>query len=384
MTVAFKSFKPFNTFKLVARESLKAIGREVKMKRRRITLKIKAALLLLPIIGLAPALVHSDDNFYAGKTVTLVATTAPGGTGDLRVRAMQPFFQKYIPGNPTVVIEYISGGGGRKGANHLYNNVEPDGLTIGAMSGGVVGLAVTGELGVKYDPAKFIYLGTPHHINHTVIYTRADLGLDTLEKLRAHPGLRIGGQTVGHVSYTGGRLLAYFLDLKDPKFIVGYSSREVDVALMRGELDARANSPTSALRRNPEWLEKGIMHWHAILEAPKGKKFPRLEHLPEIGSFAKKASEKNLLSLWRALRGVGSPYVLPPGSPKEIVQTLRGTVDKIFADPEFPAYYEKLVAEEASPLNGDELTKLVAEMPQDRETLGLLKKFSGAGPLPKR
>jgi tripartite-type tricarboxylate transporter receptor subunit TctC len=346
--------------------------------------RIKAGFLLCCMVTLAPQPAYSQDEFYAGKTVTLIATTAPGGTGDLRVRAMHPFLQKYLPGNPTVVIEYISGGGGRKGANHLYNNVEPDGLTVGAMSGGVVGLAVMGELGVQYDPAKFIYLGTPHHINHTVIYTRADLGLDTLKKLQARPGIRIGGQQVGHVSYTGGRLLAYFLDMKDPKFIVGYSSREVDVALMRGELDARANSPTSALRRNPEWLDKGIMHWHAILEAPKGKKFPRLEHLPEIGTFAKKESEKRLLSLWRALRGVGSPYVLPPGSPKEIVQTLRTAVDKTFADPEFPTYYEKLTAEEISPLTADELTKLVAEMPRDAETLALLKKFSGAGPLPAR
>jgi tripartite-type tricarboxylate transporter receptor subunit TctC len=347
-------------------------------------LQMKAALLMGALSGLLPVRAFSQDNFYAGKTVTLVATTAPGGTGDLRVRAMLPFFSKHLPGNPTVVIEYISGGGGRKGANHLYNNVRPDGLTIGAMSGGIVGLAVMGELGVQYDPAKFIYLGTAHHINHAVIYTRADLGLNTLEKLRASPGIRIGGQEVGHVSYTAGRLLAYFLDMKDPKFIVGYSSREVDVALLSGELDARANSPTSALRRNPEWLEKGLMHWHAILEAPKGKKFPRLEHLPEIESFAKTAGEKRLLSLWRAMRGVGSPFALPPGTPEEIVQTLRTAVDKTFADPEFPKYYEKMTAEEVSPLGAGDLTKIVMEIPRDAETLGLLKKFSGAGSLPRR
>jgi len=355
------------------------------MENRCITkFRIQTALIFGVLIGLLPDITYSEDTFYAGKTITLVATTAPGGTGDLRVRAMAPFFKKHLPGNPTVVVEYISGGGGRKGANHLYNKVRPDGLTIGAMSGGIVGLAVMGELGVQYDPAKFIYLGTAHHINHAVIYTRADLGLNTLEKLRASPGIRIGGQEVGHVSYTAGRLLAYFLDMKDPKFIVGYSSREVDVALMSGELDARANSPTSALRRNPEWLDKGLMHWHAILEAPRGKKFPRLEHLPEIDSFAKNAQEKRLLSLWRAMRGVGSPYALPPGTPKEIVRTLRIAVDKTFADPEFPAYYEKLTAEEVSPLNADGLTKIVVEIPRDAETLGRLRKFSGAGPLPAR
>lgn len=354
------------------------------MKIAPILLRTREAILLGSLFLFLPSAIYASEEYYTGKTVTLVATTAPGGTGDLRVRGMAPFFKKHLPGHPTVVIEYISGGGGRKGANHLYNNVRPDGLTIGAMSGGVVGLAIMGEIGVKYDPAKFIYLGTPHHINHAVIYTRADLGLDTLDKLRARAGLRIGGQEIGHVSYTAGRLLAYFLDLKDPKFIVGYSSREVDVALMRGELDGRANSPTSALRRNPDWLEKGIMNWHAILEAPKGKKFPQLEHLPEIETFAKTKSEKRLLFLWRSMRGVGSPYVLPPGTPKNIVQTLRTSVEKIFHDPEFPPYYEKLVSEEVSPLMADELTKIVQEIPRDTETLDLLKRFAGAGPLPSR
>ena len=99
------------------------------------------------------------------------------------------------------------------------------------------------EQGVTYDVDKFIYLGTPEHENHAVIYTRKDLGLDSLEKLRAKPGIRIGGQTVGHVSYVAGRLFAYFLDFKEPKFIVGYTSPEVDIALINGEVDAEPTRP---------------------------------------------------------------------------------------------------------------------------------------------
>jgi tripartite-type tricarboxylate transporter receptor subunit TctC len=87
--------------------------------------------LLATIFLLLPNSVLSQSNFYEGKTVTLIATTSPGGTGDLRVKAVQPFLKKHIPGNPTVVIQYIDGGGGRKGTNHLYSNVKPDGLTIG-------------------------------------------------------------------------------------------------------------------------------------------------------------------------------------------------------------------------------------------------------------
>jgi len=104
--------------------------------------------------------------FYQGKTITVIATTAPGGTGDLRVRAVVPFLRKHIPGNPTINIEYMDGGGGRKGANHLFRNAKPDGLTIGAMSGAVVGLQVMRESGVMYDIDKFIQLGSPESTTH--------------------------------------------------------------------------------------------------------------------------------------------------------------------------------------------------------------------------
>jgi tripartite-type tricarboxylate transporter receptor subunit TctC len=346
--------------------------------------KIGPLLLIAMLSGLTPARAFSQGHFYEGKTVTMVVTTAPGGSGDLRRKAVVPFLRKYIPGNPSIVMEYMDGGGGRKGANHIYHSARPDGLTIGAASGGIVGFGIMREQGVTYDVDKFIYLGTPENENHAVIYTRRDLGLDSLEKLKARPGIRIGGQTVGHTSYVAGRLFAYFLDLKEPKFIVGYTSPEVDVALMNGELDARANAAVSVLRRNPEWLEKRVMNFHAIMEIPKGLKHPRLAHLPEIESFARNEREKNVLALWRALRGVGSPFILPPGTPKDRVEILQEAMRKTFQDPEFPKYFRKLVDDDPSPLGAAELTRTVREMPRDAEVLDLVKKFSGPGPLPPR
>jgi tripartite-type tricarboxylate transporter receptor subunit TctC len=343
-----------------------------------------AASLLGALLWLGPAGVSAQSNFYEGKTITLIATTSPGGTGDFRVKAVQPFLKKHIPGNPTVVIQYIDGGGGRNGTNHVYNNVRPDGLTIGAVSGAIVGLAVIGETGISYDIDKLIYLGSPESENHYVIYTRRELGLDNLQKLASKPGLRIGAQTVGHVSYVAGRLFAYFLNLKEQKFVAGYTAQELDVALVQGELDSRANNASSVLRRNPDWFDKGVMNFHAIMEIPKGDKHPKLGHLPEIGSFAKTERETKLLNLWRAFRAVGSPYVLPPGTPKDRVAILEEAMRKTFKDPEFSPYFKKLVTDDASPMEAAELKKLIAEMPRDPETIDLLKKFSGSGALPAR
>ena len=99
-----------------------------------------------------------------------------------------PFLQKHIPGNPTIVMQYMDGGGGRKAANHVYQSVRPDGLTIGRMSTPFVMHPILGESGVLYDIDKVSYLGTSYSGGYHVFFTRREAGLDNLEKLRAASG----------------------------------------------------------------------------------------------------------------------------------------------------------------------------------------------------
>lgn len=204
----------------------------------------------------SPAALFSQADFYQGKTITIIHGRDAGGSGDLRVRAVIPFLQKYIPGNPTFVHEYMPGGGGRKAANYIFGAARPDGLAIGNVGGGVVANAVLGEKGAQYDLDKLIFLGSPYSATHYLFMTRREVGLKSLEKLRQGSGLRIGAQSVGHTNYNIGRIIAWLLGLKDSKFVSGYSVPERDVALMRGEIDAIATS-YDAMARNPEWIEKG-------------------------------------------------------------------------------------------------------------------------------
>src|SRR5438874_5136614 len=173
-----------------------------------------------------PQELFPQSPFYQGKTLTIIQGRDPGGTGDMRVRAMTPFLQKYIPGNPTVVSEYMPGGGSRKAANHIYKSVRPDGLTIGNLGLGMVSSALLGETGVLYDLDKFFYLGSPFSSHHAIFVTRKEAGLSSIEKLRAADGLRIGGQSVGFSTYIEGRLFAYILGLKAPRFVTGYGGAE--------------------------------------------------------------------------------------------------------------------------------------------------------------
>ena len=213
-----------------------------------------ATLILLVCVPVAHAYAQSD--FYKGKTITVVQIVDAGGTGDLRRRALFPFLQKYIPGNPTIVSDYMPGGGGRKAANHIYRVAKPDGLTIGGMSSSLVTNAILDTTGVQYDIDKLTYLGSPVSIFHYVLLTRKEAGLGSLEKLRGATGVRIGAQEVGHDIYITGRLFAYLIGLKDPRFVTGYGGPEIDIAMERRELDGRANALETLGQRNAEEMKK--------------------------------------------------------------------------------------------------------------------------------
>jgi tripartite-type tricarboxylate transporter receptor subunit TctC len=141
--------------------------------------------------------VFPQTPFYQGKTITLIVGAGPGGMGDLRAKALRSVLAKHIPGNPTITFQYMPGGGGRKAANHLYTTARADGLTLFRISSSIVPYAVLGETGVQYDIDKLIYLGTTEHRLYYLFNTRAEAGLNTLAKLRAATGVRIGSAPVG-------------------------------------------------------------------------------------------------------------------------------------------------------------------------------------------
>jgi tripartite-type tricarboxylate transporter receptor subunit TctC len=327
--------------------------------------------------------VDAQTPFYQGKTLTILQGTEPGGSSDMLTRAMIPFMQKHIPGNPTVISEYMPGTGGIKAANHIFKNVKPDGLTIGRIGGALIANAVLGEKGVLYDLDKLIYLGSPHSTYHWVFLSRKEAGIKTIDDLRSAK-LRIGAQAVGHSIYFVGRLFAYLIGIKDPTFVVGYGGTELDGALARGEIDARINNADTVLQRNLDAVKSGAVLPHVMMEVPKGLKHHHFTTLPEIESFAKAERDRKLLSMVRVFRQFGTPSILPPGTPKEQVDILKAAMVKVFTDPAFPAEYKKFTGDDATPLMPDAMERALKELPRDAETVSLFKKLNDAGPLPAR
>lgn len=328
----------------------------------------------------------SQPDFYAGKTVLMVIATDPGGSGDLRTKAILPLLRKYLPGNPSIVVQYMPGAGGQKAANHIYKVVRPDGLTIGAMLTGMVQGAILGEPGVLYDIDKMIYLGSHARYAPYAFLSRKGAGLNSKEKLKSVSGVRIGAPSVGHSLYATARLFAYIMDMKEPRFVTGYTPRELDFAIDRGEIDARVNIVDSTIQRNPHWFEKDLIDLHATLDIPKGvtHAHPRFAKLPDLETFAKSKREERLIELLRSLRGTGQPFVVPPGTPADRVDILKEAMRKALRDSEYAKAYEKLTAEPAMPLTPEEYDKILREIPREPELIDLVKKLSGPGPLPPR
>lgn len=349
-------------------------------------LKSMAVTLALAIgcAGLVPKEASSQTPYYQGKTITIIRGGEPGGSGDMQAKALIPFLKKYLPGNPTIVIQNMPGSAGMKAVNHIYSTAKPDGLSITAVGSGLAAGPILGLPGAKYDIDKMIYLGSTEQGDPYVFLSRKEAGLDNLEKLRAASGLRVGAQTVGHAVYISGRIFAYLLGLKDPKIVVGFGGPELDIALARGEIDARANSADTVLRRNRDALAKGELNIHATITIPKGKFHPRFANLPDADALARNDRERQLVGLFREFLYPRWPYVLPPGTPPEIVKLLRDAMAKAFKDPGFKEEFKKLMGSEPSPLTGEEVEASIRELPRDPEVIGLYKKMAEHGPLPPR
>jgi len=340
---------------------------------------------LVTLLVILPArMAFSQADFYKGKTIKIIRGGGPGGSGEFQTRALVKFLEKYIPGKPSLQVEFIEGAAGRKAANVIYSTTRADGLTIGSIGAGLVVGPILSLPGSNYDLDKFIYLGSTDAGDPYIFYTKGELGFDTIAKLRGASGIRFGAHAVGHPVYVTARMSAYLLGLKEPKFVTGFTGPEIYIALNRGEVDAHATGAARFVIEQPEWIAKKSVHFHATLTVPKGRHHPTFAQVPELGSFAKSEAERKLLDMFRAFQYPRWPYIFPPGTPTDRVQIIREAMRKAFADPEFPAEFRKLMGDDPAPMGGEELERAIKELPREKEVVQLYQKLAGADPLPAR
>src|SRR4051812_8889252 len=111
-------------------------------------------------LGLQQAAAQTVEQFYKGRSITVLVGNSPGGINDITARLLARHIGRFIPGNPVAVVQNNPGAGGVITANRLYHNVEKDGSVIAKFERAVPQLAVQGDPNVQFDPVKFVWLGS--------------------------------------------------------------------------------------------------------------------------------------------------------------------------------------------------------------------------------
>ena len=97
--------------------------------------------------------------FYEGKTITIVIG-ASGGSLEIAARIVARHLGKYLPGNPAVIVQNMTGAAHLVATNHVFNAAKPDGLTLLAANPNV-GIAQLSKVdAARFDMRKFEWLGS--------------------------------------------------------------------------------------------------------------------------------------------------------------------------------------------------------------------------------
>ena len=303
-----------------------------------------------------PAAAFSQGSFFQGKTITIIQGRDPGGTGDLRVRALVPFLQKYIPGNPTIVMEYMPGGGSRKAANHLYRTARPDGLTIGNIHGNQILNQVLGGPGVEFDARRFEWVGVPVKDSGACAFTTAS-GITSLDRWRASKApVKLGGGGPGDTTTTTAKILKEALGLPI-QVVTGYKgTSHMRLAAESGELAGLCFQWESIKTTWRRGLEAGEI---VVVMQTNPKRHPELANVPNAIEEAKTEEARQLIRAGlHDPAAMTRPYGLPPGTPRERVEILRKAFLETFKDPGFTAEAKKSNLE-VDPVSGEELERLI-------------------------
>ena len=298
------------------------------MKRNRI-IGILMGLAMVPFL-LAPA--RAQAPFYENKTITIMIGTAAGGS-IVAARIIANHLGKYIPGNPTVVVQSMLGGAHIVASNHVFNTARPDGLTLLAANPNIAIAQLIKVEGVRFDVRKFEWLGSSGS-DGVVLTIRPDLPYKTFEEMRkADRELVVGTTGPGSNAHDFPLLLKEFAGAKF-KFVSGYpANSDILLALERKEVDVWA---AFAATVRPV-AQRGTVR--PLVRARVSS--PGFDDLPVDETLTTNPVGKALMSLKTAPLAIGRPLAAPPGTPADRVALLRDAIAKALKDPELEAKRSK-------------------------------------------
>lgn len=324
--------------------------------------------------------VEAQPPFYQGKTISIIVGNKAGDVYDLYARLLGQHMPKNIPGNPNIIAQNMPGAASLIAANYVYNVSKPDGLTVGAIYAALYFDQLIGRKEVKFDWAKFGWIGSPVTSNH-LLYMRADSPYKTMADIRkASEPPKCGATGTTSTAYWVPNLLEEVIGTKF-NIVMGYQAgQDIDLAVERGEVICRAFTITAYFAREPfiTWRKKGFVR---VLVQTGRKRDQRLADVTTIyelmDQYKAPESARRLATLVLAAGDFGRPYVLPPATPGDTVKIIRQAFSKTINDPEVKADAEKKKLE-IDPASGEELEALAKEViTQTPETIERMRKMLG-------
>lgn len=289
---------------------------------------------------------QDSQPYYQGKTLTVYVGRTPGSGADLAARVFARFWSDYIPGEPTIVVRNLPGGGGTRVWNYGAEVAEPDGLhVIFSPTNGAA--AVLKEPGLRADFSTMPFVGGL--LSPNMAYVRTDK-VTSAEELLTADGLRFGGQSPALRFDLLGRLALDALGA-EYRYITGFQgAADVFNAVRRREVDIQvASLGLYRFSIEPTLVAEGlaIPLWHNPSADIDGNLTP-LDVAADIPSYTEfyrqvtgtePSGEVFELYKWILPRVNNIVYaaLLPPGTPEEQVTILRESFVRVTLDPEYQA-----------------------------------------------
>ncbi len=318
-----------------------------------------AVLAALVAIGLLPSgTAQSQDAAFAGKTITVVVHTPPGGGYDAYARLLSRHLGRFIAGNPHVIVANKPGAGGYLAANYAANVAPRDGTVLALMQQSTLVDEAMGTSPMRTSMREFNWIGNFSQSNNVlaVWHTSPVKTIGDAQKRDTPVG-------ASGANSTAAQLPAFLNAILGTRFKVvrGYEGgANIDIAMQRGEVEGRgANTWASYKSTNVANLREGNLRF---LVQVGGRKEPDLPDVPLLTELAKGDPAKEQAARFVSLGlSIARPLAAPPGVPADRVDMLRRAFNHVVKDPQFLDEANRLSLE-VDPMTGEEVQGGIAQI----------------------
>lgn len=316
-----------------------------------------AMALVSTVFWMAPGHAETPQEFYTGKTVTLIVSAAPGGGADLYARAFVKYFSKHMPGNPNVIVENLPGAGGLTAAAQLQNSEPRDGTVIAVLQRNNLYLPLVSSQKVAFDPRGVNWVGSLNKETYALVAWE-NSEVKTIDDLFTKP-MTIGSTSFNNENRTFPAIINQYLGSKID-IIPGYKGNdEIALAMERGEVQGRALTVTSLMGGNDaSWLRDGKIN---VITQMGVEPNPAIAKVPMIMDYVKDPAAKALFEFMFLPLQAGRPVAAPPEVPADRLAALRTSFEAAASDPDFKSELAKQNAT-VELLKGDEIKAIVDKL----------------------